>query len=1004
MNSFATQLPLKRQRLSNFINLLIPIVLCFSVISYHLCYGQGGALVSSLTSETITLKWAVSVILRFGLGILRDSALLYMLLGLRRRQYVSDAFHFWLISFVGGLLLIVFVYLNKYAFSKSSFYGQIFMLTRGSLPIVSGTFALILIQPWLEKLSKQSYASNILIFLLCLPLIFNQDIYGFNYVDSSMSVTALLVFGLLTVVFQKHTIKTRWLFITPAIGIVSFLFMSLLESRGGTPLTNASRFIGLMSPLSLIPAIILIQHLRLVPLHSSKSLLKTNQQIAPLFILFACILFGTSNYSNFITTLYGKIRSLLQFMHIFWLLGASIVFTLLIIIITYLASTVMHTKLWTKITDNWHMSLAEAFINLVNWKTLIRRLWHDYWRPILAVIVLTIIQLVSSLLMNQSFVVEGNIWQSDRALNIFAFIFAQQFNQQIVSIFILVTAYWLLISLSNRYWLSLISVSSFALIFAIANRIKIEYRSEPIVAADLIELKQLPELINMINPIVVILAIAAIILIAITIILIERKAQNASQSPLTRLTKFTLTAIFLFSLGTLNHTYSPTRKAIETFDINLNNINSTRYAQWYGPIMQYISGLDVQVMAAPKGYSKKRISSLVEKYQQRAKQINKTRSNTLKDTTVIFNLSESFSDPTHLTDLKVSSEPAPYIQSLKKQTTSGEMMSFGYGGGTANMEYMSLTGLSMGGLDSSLSTPYTQLIPKLGAVPNIGNDFAYSSAIHPYIGGFYNRIAVYQKFNFNKFAFLGSKYKIIDQTKLGSSPYLSDKTAYSNALAQINQKKHGQFINLISIQNHLPFNGWYSKKQYEVTNKTAGFMTDPEAVETYTEGVHYTDEAVKSFKAALDKINKPVVWVFYGDHLPGLYNVFTNGLSKYETDYFVYSNKYAREHGAKTKVSNSKFVGPNDFIALAYKQGNIKVNAYNALLTDVQNKLPAQWIKIANSRESSTEGTTFINETGKRIAYAQLSRKQKKLYHDYQLLLYDINAGKQYCLKDGMTR
>ncbi|MCQ4948003.1 hypothetical protein NE602_27885, partial [Bacteroides cellulosilyticus] len=62
---------------------------------------------------------------------------------------------------------------------------------------------------------------------------------------------------------------------------------------------------------------------------------------------------------------------------------------------------------------------------------------------------------------------------------------------------------------------------------------------------------------------------------------------------------------------------------------------------------------------------------------------------------IIFNLSESFSDPRRVPGIKLAHDPMPNIERLKKNNTSGLMISSGYGGGTANMEYMTLTGLAL---------------------------------------------------------------------------------------------------------------------------------------------------------------------------------------------------------------------------------------------------------------------------------------------------------------------
>lgn len=338
-----------------------------------------------------------------------------------------------------------------------------------------------------------------------------------------------------------------------------------------------------------------------------------------------------------------------------------------------------------------------------------------------------------------------------------------------------------------------------------------------------------------------------------------------------------------------------------------------------------------------------------------------------------------------------------YIRSLMTQTTSGKMLSAGYGGGTGNMEYESLTGFNMGNFSSAL-TPYTQVTSHYEFYPTIGMNFPYSSAIHPFKGTYYGRIDNYRRFKFNKFAYLGSKYKIYDQKSLGTSPYLSDEAAYQNGLRQIKSRKGGQFINLISMQNHMPYGDYYSPNEYK--DNVSGSSLADDNVKTsfaaYTKGVEYTDKAVKEFIAQIDKLNKPVTLVFYGDHYPSIID--QSLLAKYplkmhSTTYFIYSNKYAREHGAKSKIVPDKYVATSSFIPMALEQTNAKVTAYQALLTWIYKDLPAMTINY-----SSSDGFELVDQNGKKVSEKKLTKKQKELLKDYQLIQYDMSAGKGYTL------
>ena len=215
------------------------------------------------------------------------------------------------------------------------------------------------------------------------------------------------------------------------------------------------------------------------------------------------------------------------------------------------------------------------------------------------------------------------------------------------------------------------------------------------------------------------------------------------------------------------------------------------------------------------------MQQLKDKYKKVAADINKNRVNDFKNQVVIFNLSESFSDPNRVPGIQLSNDPIPYIRQLKQKTTSGTMISAGYGGGTANMEYMSLTGLDLSNFSPTLPTPYTQLVLYVYLF------FPESVAIHPYQGVYYSRTEVYKRFGFNRFYYLGSKYKIKYKKKIDRSPYLSDETAYKNALDQVKKANNGEFIILVTMQNHFP----YDRNYY---NNSDRYTPVGEGIDDYT--------------------------------------------------------------------------------------------------------------------------------------------------------------------------
>lgn len=185
--------------------------------------------------------------------------------------------------------------------------------------------------------------------------------------------------------------------------------------------------------------------------------------------------------------------------------------------------------------------------------------------------------------------------------------------------------------------------------------------------------------------------------------------------------------------------------------------------------------------------------------------------------TVVFVLSESFADPTDVPNLRVKDDPIPYIHQLEKTTTSGKMISSGYGGGTANIEYQALTSLSMTNFSPTLPTPYSQLVPYQKQTFAVSDLFNYRVAIHPFTANLYNRKQVYQKLGFNKFYHLQGGDHLSYTAKIHNNPYISDDSAYSQTIQQINSHAGGQFINLVTMQNHMPFDNYYSSDNYPVS-------------------------------------------------------------------------------------------------------------------------------------------------------------------------------------------
>lgn len=594
----------------------------------------------------------------------------------------------------------------------------------------------------------------------------------------------------------------------------------------------------------------------------------------------------------------------------------------------------------------------------------------------------------------------------------------------VLNVILVALLYLMLLMLFNRFWTASIVILAVGIIVAAIEHFKVEIRYEAILPADLGFLGSNTG--NMLTFIpagahVTILVALGAFAVLLALILVLRhfdgckgrmiRTDNLSLNLTSRLILLLL-PILVFALYCIH--VSTTDSLANKFSRALGDTpsmwDSVYDAQRNGPLVAFTRQLNPKIMDKPSNYSEETMKKVAARYQKEAETINASRTNNLTDSTVVYVLSESFSDPSRVPGLKTNKDSMPNIRKIKAGTTSGLMLSSGYGGGTANLEYMGLSGLSMANFDSSLSSPYQQLVPSQHWTPTINQMWgapANSLGYHPYESSMYSRATNYKKFGFSHFYTLTGPDVIKYQDKIDESPYVSDKSSYDSALEGIRSGKTKKFIQIITMQNHMPYHEWYENNDYTAESTTGTPLGDDEqqSIETYQKGVEITDQATQEFLNELDALDKPVTVVFYGDHLPGIYSSASedgnNSLALHLTDYFIWSNKASSSQG--NKASDAAYSSPNFFVAQAADHMNAKVSPYLAFLTEMHSKIAAMEPPVVNKVQGwdrIPEGQNiYLDQNGNPMSTDDFDKETKQLLADYKLIQYDITAGKNY-LKD----
>jgi phosphoglycerol transferase MdoB-like AlkP superfamily enzyme len=390
--------------------------------------------------------------------------------------------------------------------------------------------------------------------------------------------------------------------------------------------------------------------------------------------------------------------------------------------------------------------------------------------------------------------------------------------------------------------------------------------------------------------------------------------------------------------------------------------------------------LDVPAMARPPDYNRATMQSIAAKYTKLAAKINRSRdSNALNGVNVVAVLSEAFSDPTRLRGVRLAQDPIPFTRQLLAHTISGNALVPQYGGGTANTEFETLTGMSLSQFQPQMNTPYQMLIPKYRNFPSAVGYFRTKGyqpiAIHPFTTAMYRRAAVYPVLGFDRFIHDTTMHY---RMKIESNQLISDQSAFDEVNYQIRTHTDPLFINLVTMQNHYPMAGKYANPIH-----VTGVQGDAEAeAGGYARGIRYTDQALRNFIGELQKSTEKTIVLFYGDHLPAvwpdaIYDKNGNRRMK-ETPFFVWSNFEQYEHRALPTTS------PIYFMPTMLDAADAPLPPYYVLLDMLRKKIPAM------------EQGMYIDSGDQMTRREDLDVRAKSLLHDYRLVQYDLSVGHRY--------
>lgn len=588
-------------------------------------------------------------------------------------------------------------------------------------------------------------------------------------------------------------------------------------------------------------------------------------------------------------------------------------------------------------------------------------------------------------------------------------------NKPILAEYSYVVILLLMCVLAAATWRPFLTIGISFAIFSVLmyiNTQKFEYRNAPLLPEDFMMIDQTGTLTQFIDVWAVIRLALGVVLVLLGSGIIEygvrrifgydvfgkgakHKAWWERHSVLPRLVWVTIatTSLLMFARPILHlDDKSDTTDYGWIKDLKIDRWNQKDDYESNGFIIGFLYNLSKFQESEPEGYSEEAIQMIASKYDKLVSD-NSLPDLSDKVDNLIVVLNESFIDPEILGELYEhdGGDIVPELHKIFEKYPSGYMYSPLYGGGTANAEFEVLTGLTN---YWAQTTPYVTSLPKLGSIPGlIGNtkgEGFESTAIHPFEGSMYKRDIVYRQMGVETFLDINSMRHTELENGMG---YVSDSSAYNEALDVLNDGESSHMIMIATMQNHMP----YGAAEYGLTHYALrGGATDP-GFEAYAESVHHADAYLGDFVTELDKLKEHTVMLWFGDHAPAVLGDYTDSGDPelvdlaHLTPYFIYANfdlgeLYSEKEVAKMN-KEAGFEFETDGVDLPVTSPNCLSNTLYEILG--VKKTPLIELLSRVCEETPILATPYSKND---------AIKESETLQDYRLVNYDILSGKGYWL------
>lgn len=488
--------------------------------------------------------------------------------------------------------------------------------------------------------------------------------------------------------------------------------------------------------------------------------------------------------------------------------------------------------------------------------------------------------------------------------------------------------------LTNRAWVSFLSVGIFCLIFSWAQYWKLMARNDPIYAEDLTLVSEAMQMSGQYIQITWQIVLSAILVIFATWF-IARVFKGRFTRPAARLAIPAVIIALCCWLYPNVYTSQSVYNSMKVFPAINQWFETNKYIS-RGGIYPFLYSVQTAVPTAPDGYDAGETAELLATYET---------DNIPEDqkVSVIAVMYEAFEDLSTCTDAITGADPYEAFHALQSESYHGTLITNIFAGGTIDTERCVLTGFNSLTNFRRPSWSYARYFADQGYTVN---------GAHAGYEAFYNRRNVNENLGISDYRFIEGYFEDLFPDQIPTdAQLLPDIAQYCKS-----QMADGPVFSFnVTYQNHGPYDSTTAFFDREYIPQGSLSDADYLIVNNYLAGVEDTAQQMMAMVDSFRDSQEPVILVFFGDHKPWLgeqsstyqaldIDIFSQTdesfYTYYSTEYIIWANPAASEALGKEFTGVGPTVSPCFLMNVLFEQCGWEGPSYQKLTDEVMARMP----------------------------------------------------------------